>query len=416
MNSMNTNLALDFKTTTAILNANKEGVAIIGAWNTMETLAREDPEGCVRLSPGLPMDNTALAAFFHCTVSVVEKTIEVFEKLKRITVKDGLIKVLGYGEDRNGSVSGAALNVNNMARKTITAKAPLTEESLAKKREQNRLRKAKSRARQKQEQEQVTVTEGNVTPVTSVTTCDQRDNMRDQCDIQCDLRDRMCDSNAQTSMVTAVPENVTGCDRECDRRDSRCDTEYTATAFNNRNINYIYPLHAPYAHKPVSKFENIIPVNQLTEDYRNVLDAWNSLPLTKYKGLVPELLEKLKYLMRRYGENTLCKTIAGIANNPFLLGKKEGKTWKVSLGWLLEPANFAKVLSGKLNDRKYGEDDGEIWYPGQRLPFYLPGEGPEGYTPEEQRQVLHNLFTPTTPAQLKAARLVGLPGYREVSA
>ena len=220
MNSMNTNLALDFKTTTAILNANPEGVAIIGAWNTMETLAREDPEGCVRLSPGLPMDNTALAAFFHCTVSVVEKTIEVFEKLKRITVKDGLIKVLGYGEDRNGSVSGAALNVNNMARKTITAKAPLTEESLAKKREQNRLRKAKSRARQKQEQEQVTVTEGNVTPVTSVTTCDQRDNMRDQCDIQCDLRDRMCDSerdmcdsNAQNRMTAAFPQSVTG--RDC---------------------------------------------------------------------------------------------------------------------------------------------------------------------------------------------------------
>ena len=413
MNSMNTSLALDFKTTTAILNANPEGVAIIGAWNTMETLAREDPEGCVRLSPGLPMDNTALAAFFHCTVSVVEKTIEVFEKLKRITVKDGMIKVLGYGEDRNGSVSGAALNVNNMARKTITAKAPLTEESLAKKREQNRLRKAKSRARQKQEQEQVTVTEGNVTPVTSVTTCDQRDNMRDR---ECDNERDMCDSNAQNRMAAAVPQSVTGRDKGCDLGDCQCDTEYTATALNNRNINYIYPLHAPYAHKHVSKFENIILLNQLTEDYRNVLDAWNSLPLTKYKGLIPELLEKLKYLMKRYGKGTLCKTISGIAHNPFLLGKKEGKTWKVSLGWLLEPANFAKVLSGKFEDRKYENDNGETWHPGERLPFYLPGEGPEGYTPEEQRQVLHNLFTPTTPAQLKAARLVGLPGYREVSA
>ena len=119
--------------------------------------------------------------------------------------------------------------------------------------------------------------------------------------------------------------------------------------------------------------------------------------------------------MKRYGKGTLCKTISGIAHNPFLLGKKEGHTWSVSLGWLLEPANFAKVLSGKFEDRKYGEDDGEIWHPGERLPFYLPGEGPEGYTPEEQRQVLHNLFTPTTPAQLKAARLVGLPGYREVT-
>lgn len=55
------NPVLDFKTLTAIVTANPEGMAIIGAWNGMETLAREDPEGCVRLCPGLPMDNSALA-------------------------------------------------------------------------------------------------------------------------------------------------------------------------------------------------------------------------------------------------------------------------------------------------------------------------------------------------------------------
>ena len=36
-----TNPALDFKTLTAIVTANPEGMAIIGAWNGMETLARE---------------------------------------------------------------------------------------------------------------------------------------------------------------------------------------------------------------------------------------------------------------------------------------------------------------------------------------------------------------------------------------
>ena len=359
----------------------------------------------MRLSPGLPMDNTALASLLHCTETIVEKTIEVFGKLKRLNVKDGLIRVLGYGESRKDGIADTVLN--EKARKSAVTAPALTEEALAKKRLDNRLRKAKSRARQKQEQE--TAAEINVTTVTPVTNCDMRDM---ECDSLCD----QCDSNTQTRTVTGIPENVTGCDNQCDMCDSQCDAEYTATASYNRNINIIYPLHASYAHKHVSKYENMIPIKLLPEDCSNVLDVWNKLPLPKYKGLIPELLEKLKHLIRRYGKETLCKTIAGIANNPFLLGKKEGHTWSVSLGWLLEPANFAKVLSGKYRDDKMNEDGYSNWYPGQRLPFYLPGEGPEGFTPEEQRQVLHNLFTPTTPAQLKAARLVGLPGYREVTA
>ena len=411
MDVINTSPALDCKTMIAILNANPDGVAILGTFNGMETLAREDPEGCVRLSPGLPMDKTALATLLHCTETIVEKTIEVFGKLQRINVKDGLIRVLGYGESGKAGIADTVLNEKYRPRKSAATEPALTEEALAKKRKDNRLRKAKSRAKQKQEQ--AAETECNVTPVTN---CDRRDMKCDMCDMECDSRCDQCDSNAQSRTVTAIAESVTGCDTRCDMRDSQCDTEYTATASSNRNINIIYPLHAPYAHKHVSKYENMIPLKLLAEDCRSVLDAWNKLPLPKYKGLFPELLEKLKNLLKRYGKETLCRTIAGIANNPFLLGKKEGHTWSVSLGWLLEPANFAKVLSGKYSDEKDNEDSCRGWRPGERLPFYLPGEGPEGFTPEEQRQVLHNLFTPTTPAQLKAARLVGLPGYREVSA
>ena len=61
MNSIDTNLALDYKTMTAVLAlGGEESLSILGAWNCMKTLAREDPEGCVRLMPGLSMDMAAL--------------------------------------------------------------------------------------------------------------------------------------------------------------------------------------------------------------------------------------------------------------------------------------------------------------------------------------------------------------------
>ena len=148
MDAMNTNPLLDCKTMLAILNADPDGVAIIGAWNSMETLAREDPEGFVRLSPGLPMDNTALAGLLHCRETIVEKTVAVFEKLKRVTVKDGLIKVLGLNETK-------PFKQNVIPYEKITSsKTALSESALAKKRELARLRQAERRARQKLEKEQ----------------------------------------------------------------------------------------------------------------------------------------------------------------------------------------------------------------------------------------------------------------------
>ena len=200
-----------------------------------------------------------------------------------------------------------------------------------------------------------------------------------------------------------------------DLRDTRRD-QRDNTAIYDRNVNSLHPLHASQAHKPVSPYDQFIPRNELPEEDRNVIDTWNHLPLPKYKGLFPDLRDKLHYLLKHYGEATLCKTIAGIADNAFLLGKKFGKTWSVSLGWLLEPEHFANVLAGKYREGKYDSGCGNAWHPGERLPFYLPGEGETRFTPEEQEQAIRDLYIPTTPAQLKAARLVGLPGFREETA
>lgn len=392
MDEMNTNMELDFRTRTAILTSNPEGVAILGAWDCMKTLAQEDPEGCVRLMPGLSMDMAALAGFLRCPEALVEKTVSIFAKLRRLTVKDGVIRLLSCKEEHDNA-SGSSVS----------------EEALARKREQWRIRQANRRARLKQAE-----ASGSGNTVTKRDRCDQRDSQRDMRDTTYDLRDNQRDS----------------CDTMYDQRDlhdialqSRTKTAVTPmrdrrdnTAMYNRNVDSLHPLHASQAHKPVSPYDQFIPRNELSEEDRNVIDTWNRLPLPKYKGLFPDLRDKLHYLLKHYGEATLCKTIAGIANNAFLLGKKFGKTWSVSLGWLLEPEHFANVLAGKYREGKYDSGCGNAWHPGERLPFYLPGEGETRFTPEEQEQAIRDLYIPTTPAQLKAARLVGLPGFREETA
>lgn len=396
MDEMNTNMELDFRTRIAILTSNPEGVAILGAWDCMKTLAQEDPEGCVRLMPGLSMDMAALAGFLRCPEALVEKTVSIFAKLRRLTVKDGVIRLLSCKEEHDNA-SGSSVS----------------EEALARKREQWRIRQANRRARLKQAE-----ASGSGNTVTKRDRCDQRDSQRDMRDTTYDLRDNQRDScdtmydqrdlhdiALQSRTKTAVTPMR---DSQRDRRDN--------TAMYNRNVDSLHPLHASQAHKPVSPYDQFIPRNELSEEDRNVIDTWNRLPLPKYKGLFPDLRDKLHYLLKHYGEATLCKTIAGIADNAFLLGKKFGKTWSVSLGWLLEPEHFANVLAGKYREGKYDSGCGNAWHPGERLPFYLPGEGETRFTPEEQEQAIRDLYIPTTPAQLKAARLVGLPGFREETA
>ena len=446
MDAMNTNPLLDCKTMLAILNADPDGVAIIGAWNSMETLAREDPEGFVRLSPGLPMDNTALAGLLHCRETIVEKTVAVFEKLKRVTVKDGLIKVLGLNETK-------PFKQNVIPYEKITSsKTALSERVLAKKRELARLRQAERRARQKQEKEQQ---KENVAATPEANCDDMCDNVRDRHavtrdrrDKVRDMRDTQRDNPTQSRMNTASAGSVTERDT---RRDMR-DTGNTVNSNINNNLNAlnalkadkhvsIYETENEKVNKHVStyEFENEktettpknslnpsgncvpwhpeengqkIPLNLLPETIRNVINEYNKLPLPKYNGVIPSLLEKMKYLLHRYGERIVIKTIAGIANSTFLLGKKENSSWTASLSWLMDAKNFAKVYAGKYSNNTDGSCD-KNWKLGDPFPIQLPGEGERRFTAEEQRAAIRKLSIPTTPAQIRAARLCGLPLDRE---
>ena len=98
MNEINSLPVLDMKTLLAIYTY-PDGAAIIGVWNGVKMLAAADPEGCVRMSSNLPMNTSMLAGLFNCTESIVQKTIELFEKLRLLTVKDDLIKIANCRND-----------------------------------------------------------------------------------------------------------------------------------------------------------------------------------------------------------------------------------------------------------------------------------------------------------------------------
>ena len=230
MNEINTDPVLDMKTLFAIYT-DPDGVSIIGAWNGVKMLAASDPEGCVRMTSGLPMDTAMLAGLFHCSECIVQKTLALFEKLRLLTVTDGLIRIAG---GRNDSATNRIA-----ARKQDESK-----ETEAHKRELARLRQAERRARQKQEKEQQ---KENVA-ATPEANCDEKrdmcDNVRDRHAVTRDRRDKvrdtLRDNPTQSRMNTASADSVTERDTRRDMRDSR----NTVNRSINNNLNALNALKA----------------------------------------------------------------------------------------------------------------------------------------------------------------------------
>ena len=104
---------------------------------------------------------------------------------------------------------------------------------------------------------------------------------------------------------------------------------------------------------PEKNPHRFIPLANLPEMYRNIVTAWNDLPLPeKLKGLYPDVAQKLYHLLKEFGEAAVQKAIRMVADSPFLLGKSSNSSgWVIYFGWLLKPGNLKKVLENKYRDR-----------------------------------------------------------------
>ena len=117
--------------------------------------------------------------------------------------------------------------------------------------------------------------------------------------------------------------------------------------------------------------DKLIPTSKLPEAYRNVVTAWNRLPLEKkLKGLYPLLIRQLGNIFEQYGEETIHKAIDRVAESPFLMGQSKNSTgWVISLGWMLESEHLEKILKGQYTDR-FGVSNARLFQPGdEATPF-----------------------------------------------
>ncbi len=420
MDKINTKPGMNFKAMAAVLTADPDGLAILGAWNCMELLAREDPEGCVRLDPGQPMDIPMLAGLFHCAVNIVEKAVDMFRNMNRLTVKDGVIRigscVTGKRFDAGDDADLVRTDVAALQTDAVCADTTWTDADAERERLNllNRLRVRRFRAKKKREK-MMAAGNGAVTDVMADVTQPVMNVMADVMDggekRKNQRKENIYNNPFNNPEYPDKPVSIYGSQEEKEETDVMLQTE-------NDGAGSCLPF-VPENNRRIVSWET------LPAPCRNVLEAWNKLPLKKFTGLVPSFLQKLNALLTHYGEAAVRKAVESIGRSPFLLGKK--CDWTVTLGWLLEPGNFAKVLSGKYQDRNDGCGSYTGWnngsngsdrhnsgsgcadrQPGERFPFYLPGEGDEPLDEEQTKQGLYEFFHPNDPAREKVAGLLGL--------
>jgi len=82
------------------LSMEPDGDAITGNYHRMVGLALKDPEGCVRSMPASDMDADKFSEYFHCSSSIVARTIETLQKFGLITMEDGKIFITLLRKDK----------------------------------------------------------------------------------------------------------------------------------------------------------------------------------------------------------------------------------------------------------------------------------------------------------------------------
>ena len=274
----------DAKTIAAVdYLAAEDADAVLADWFRMLALAVHDPEGSVRLTPGLQMDTEALAGYFHCTAEAVEATVQVMEQLQLLA------------RDETGNLWIPACAGPARGRKTKkSSDANLF--SGEKETEKEKRKEAKEKSKEK---------------------------------------------NKKGDIAAAISESP-----------ARAGAAEGTRPFKAKN--------------------RLIPLAELPEPAQNSLKAWNELPLdNKFEGMYPTLLKQMQAMLERYGEETLLKAVANVADSSFLLGSsRNSRGWSISLGWMLKPDHLENILQGKYLDKKPRNDS----------PLFQPEDGQAPYS------------------------------------
>ena len=85
--------------------------------------------------------------------------------------------------------------------------------------------------------------------------------------------------------------------------------------------------------------------NKETDEIRTIMDAWNTLPLEKLRGIKNNRRKLLAARIKEYSLKDVLEAIEKVRGSPFLLGQNR-KGWQIKFDWFVRPNNFPKVLEG----------------------------------------------------------------------
>ena len=284
--------------------------AVLAVWFRMLALAARDPEGCVRLTPGLTMTVSELADYFHCPTETVEATVQIMEQLQQLTRTE---------DDSLQLPACTATNRRSKAKKSVAYNTDATG-ATEKETEKEKRKEAKEKSKE---------------------------------------NNKKADIAAAISTAQRRPETET-------------QNTVTTPATQNQSIPTVET--AEPAKPPRSKNTRLIPAEQLPEPVQNILNVWNGLPLdNKFQGLYPAMLKRMEALLEQYGEEALQKAVHNVANSQFLLGhSRNNRGWAITLGWMLNPDHLENILQGKYQDKK-PRGDSLLFQPGDEQAPYSNG-------------------------------------------
>lgn len=102
--------------------------------------------------------------------------------------------------------------------------------------------------------------------------------------------------------------------------------------------------------------ESLSAAEAARKSFQLIIDAWNSLGLSKITHIIPgtEWNDLLTDRIREYGADAVLEAIEKIKASDFLQGGGENG-WTINFGWFLKPDNFPKVLAGNYSNRFGGK-------------------------------------------------------------
>ena len=119
-------------------------------------------------------------------------------------------------------------------------------------------------------------------------------------------------------------------------------SQYYESNKNNKNINNS---------KELFDQQELVEPEKPKNEYSEIMEAWNRLPVTNIKAIKGTRLTMLKARLKDYTIDEILSAISNIRESPFLLGQNN-KGWQITFDWFIRPNNFIKVYEGNYTGKR----------------------------------------------------------------